>query len=264
MSRYHPEQWPVGAIPSRRIPRLCAYAAFAIAALGCLWLRAAETTGTAETEPARYEWRAEHDPDGTGRFYMGREIAQVMGHQGADWLERPEREAEEQPRWLIDRLRLRPTDAVADIGAGTGYMTRRLAKKVPAGKVFAVDIQPEMLQLLQSNMASLGITNVVSVQGSVTDPGLPDASVDLVLMVDVYHEFDHPFEMMTAICRALKPGGRVALVEYRLEDPAVEIKLVHKMTVAQVKKEMSVLPLAWVGTIEVLPRQHIIVFRKTS
>jgi ubiquinone/menaquinone biosynthesis C-methylase UbiE len=262
MSHYHPEREPAGTISRRGVPRAWRQAVLAIAALAGLWLRGAEPPGSAGTDAARYEWRAEHDPDGTGEFYLGREIAQVMGHQGADWLERPEREEEEQPRWLIERLGLRPTDAVADIGAGTGYLTRRLAKKVPAGKVFAVDIQPEMLQLLRTNMASLRITNVVPVRGELTDPRLPDASLDVVLMVDVYHEFDHPFEMMTGICRALKPGGRVVFVEYRLEDPSVPIKPVHKMTVAQVKKEMSVLPLAWVNTMEFLPRQHVIVFRK--
>ena len=221
--------------------------------------------GPPEPGLPRYEWRAEHDPEGTGKFYMDREIAQVMGHQWAEWLERPQREDEEQPALLIERLQLKPGEVVADIGSGTGYFTRRLAKGVgPDGQVFAVDIQPQMLDLLRTNLATLGITNVVPTRGNAISPRLPDASVDLVLMVDVYHEFDFPFEMMTGICRALKPGGRVVFVEYRLEDPAVPIKLLHKMTVAQVKKEMSAMPLAWVATIEVLPRQHIIVFRNSA
>jgi ubiquinone/menaquinone biosynthesis C-methylase UbiE len=229
--------------------------------VACLWAPLAAASG----EESRYQWNAVHDPEGLGKFYMGREIAQVMGHQAADWLERPEREAEEQPAWLLARLPVAPGQTVADIGAGTGFLTRRLAKKVgPAGKVFAVDVQPEMLDLLRTNLAAAGITNVVPVLGSTRDPRLPEASVDLVLMVDVYHEFDFPFEMMTGICRALKPGGRVVFVEYRLEDAAVPIKLVHKMTVDQVKKEMSVMPLVWQATMEFLPWQHIIIFRNAA
>ena len=216
------------------------------------------------TPTNRYEFRKEHSRDGIGKFYMGREIAHVMGHQAADWLERPERDEEEHTEKLVEQLKARPGDVIADIGAGTGYFSRRLAKKVaPGGFVFAVDIQREMLDLLTNSMATSGITNVRPVLGTITDPNLPPNSVDLALMVDVYHEFDHPFEMMQAITRALKPGGRVAFVEFRGEDPAVPIKLLHKMTEAQVKKEMSVLPLEWVETIDVLPRQHIIVFRRS-
>jgi SAM-dependent methyltransferase len=213
----------------------------------------------------RYEFRKEHSRDGIGKFYMGREIAHVMGHQAADWLERPERDEEEHSEKLVDQLKLKPGDVIADIGAGTGYFTRRLAKKTgPKGEVLAVDIQPEMLELLTNQMAAEGIKNVKAVLGIITDPKLPANSVDLALLVDVYHEFDHPWEMMQAITRALKPGGRVVFVEFRGEDPAVPIKLLHKMTQAQVKKEMSVLPLEWVETIGVLPRQHIIVFRKKT
>jgi SAM-dependent methyltransferase len=237
----------------------------ALLGLACLSLRAAMPPEQAGPPLPRYEWRAEHDPDGTGKFYLGREIAQVMGHEWAGWLERPQREEEEQPQLLVQRLRLRPGDVVADIGSGTGYFTRRLATRVgPAGKVFAVDIQPQMLDLLRANLAALAITNVFPVLGSAKGPNLPEASVDLVLMVDVYHEFDFPYEMMTGICRALKPDGRVAFVEYRLEDPEVPIKLVHKMTEAQVKKEMSVMPLTWMATLEVLPRQHLILFRNST
>jgi ubiquinone/menaquinone biosynthesis C-methylase UbiE len=194
---------------------------------------------------------------------MGREIAQVMGHQGADWLERPEREQEEHTDEMVALLKLKPGDVVADIGAGTGYLSRRLASKVvPTGKVLAVDIQPEMLQLLTNRMTSAGITNVLPVLGSVSDPNLPANSVDLVVMVDVYHEFEFPFEMMSRICRALKPGGRVAFVEFRAEDAQVPIKPVHKMSAAQVRKEMSVLPLEWARTDELLPRQHLMIFTK--
>lgn len=213
----------------------------------------------------RYEHHAVHDPDGIGKFYMGREIAQVMGHQGADWLERPEREGEEHTEQLVGLLNLKAGDVVADIGAGTGYLTRRLATRVaPTGKVFAVDIQPEMLQLLTNNMAGAGITNVVPLLGTVSNPNLPAASVDLVLMVDVYHEFEFPFEMMSQISRALKPGGRVAFVEFRAEDPRVPIKPLHKMSEAQVRKEMAAVSLQWIRTDEQLPRQHLVVFAKRS
>jgi len=211
----------------------------------------------------RYEVRKEHDPNGIGKFYMGREIAHVMGHQAADWLERPEREQEERPELLLAALKLRSGDAVADIGAGTGYYTRRLAKLVGnKGTVYAVEIQQEMLDLLTNKMAQLNIHNVKPVLGTITDPKLPNASLDLIFMVDVYHEFDFPYEMAEAMCRSLKPGGRMVFVEFRGEDPKVPIKLVHKMTEEQVRKEMSVHPLQWVETIETLPWQHIIVFRR--
>jgi ubiquinone/menaquinone biosynthesis C-methylase UbiE len=217
------------------------------------------------SSPPRYEFRAVHDPDGIGKFYLGREIAQVMGHQGADWLERPEREAEEHTDEMIEQLHLQPGDVVADIGAGTGYLSRRLAKKVaPGGKVLAVDIQPEMLTLLTNKMAAIGITNVVPILGTVSEPRLPARSVDVVIMADVYHEFDFPYEMMTGICRALKPDGRVVFVEFRAEDRQVPIKPLHKMTETQVRKEMSALPLRWVGTSEVLPWQHLITFSAKS
>ncbi|MBK7999592.1 MAG: class I SAM-dependent methyltransferase [Verrucomicrobia bacterium] len=231
--------------------------------LGLHWVVsviAAESTAT-----NRYEFRKEHSRDGIGKFYMGREISHVMGHQVADWLERPERDEEEHTEKLVGELKVKPGDVIADIGAGTGYFTRRLAKKTgPTGSVLAVEIQPEMLDLLTNQMHRAGITNVKPVLGTVSDPKLRSNSVDLALMVDVYHEFEFPLEMMDAITRALKPGGRVIFVEFRGEDPAVPIKPLHKMTEAQVKKEMSALPLEWIETIGVLPRQHIIVFRKKS
>ena len=232
--------------------------------LGCasLFLPLAGSAQQVTGQTNRYAFLQPHNPDGIGKVYMGREIAQVMGHESAYWLERPERIAEEQPDQLVAQLGLRRGEIVADIGAGTGYVSRRLALSVgPAGKVLAVDVQPGMIAQLKDLGARLGLTNIVPVLGDAIDPQLPAASVDLALLVDVYHEFSFPWEMMQGICRALKPGGRLALVEYRAEDPAVPIKPLHKMTVEQVKREMSVLPLDWIQTIEVLPRQHIIVFR---
>jgi ubiquinone/menaquinone biosynthesis C-methylase UbiE len=214
-----------------------------------------------EAPPAVYETRPA-TPDGIGKWYMGREIAQVMGHQGAAWLERPEREQEEQPQKLIELMALKPADVVADIGAGTGYFSFRIARHVPQGKVLAVDIQQEMLDLLKQQSERLGVKNVEPVLGTVTDPKLPASAVDAALFVDAYHEFDHPREMMENIVRGLKPGGRVVLVEYRGEDPEVPIKPLHKMTEAQAKKEMAAAGLEFVKTYEDLPRQHVMIFRK--
>jgi SAM-dependent methyltransferase len=235
----------------------------AFLALFCIFLFATAFCVAQTNDLPHYETRAEHDPNGLGKFYMGREIAQVMGHQAADWLERPEREQEERPDLVLPTLKIKAGETVADIGAGTGYYTRRLAKIVgEKGLVYAVDIQQEMLDLLTNRMASAKINNVKPILGDLTDPKLPPASMDLAIMVDVYHEFDHPYEMAQSLCRALKPGGRLVFVEFRGEDPNVPIKTVHKMTEAQVKKEMAVQPLDWVETIEALPWQHIIVFKK--
>jgi ubiquinone/menaquinone biosynthesis C-methylase UbiE len=227
--------------------------------------RSADQEPQAKDTSSRYEFRKEHDPNGIGKFYLGREIAIVMGHQAADWLDRPERDQEEQPSKLLEALKLKPGDVVADIGAGSGYLTFRLSERVGArGKVYAVDIQPEMLTLLRQRMKTRGFANIEPILGTITDPKLPANAVDLILMVDVYHEFSHPWEMTTAMVQALKPGGRLVFVEYRLEDPDVPIKLVHKMSQKQVLKEMAPHPLRWMGTLDVLPRQHIIVFQKTA
>ncbi len=213
--------------------------------------------------PSRYEVRANHDPNGTGRFYLGREIAQVMGPGGLTWLDRPEREDQERPDMVIGAMGLHGGEVVADLGAGSGYFTFRLAAKVgKTGKVLAVDIQDEMLAALRQRATELGVTNVVEVKGTETDPMLPVGGVDLVLMVDVYHELAYPFEVMTKVRAALKPGGRVVFVEYRKEDPSVPIKEVHKMSVEQLEKEMTVVGLAPVRTVESLPSQHIVIFEK--
>jgi precorrin-6B methylase 2 len=194
----------------------------------------------------------------------GRQYAGVMGAGGAGWLVRPEREAEEQPDVALDELRITKGSTVADIGAGAGYMTWRLAARVgPAGKVYANDIQPEMLQLLRKNMEQRKIANVETVLGTIDDPKLPRGSVDLVLLVDVYHEFSEPQAMLRRIRESLRKDGRLVLLEYRAEDPAVPIRSEHKMTVAQVKAELEPEGYRLDRVSEALPRQHILIFRKT-
>jgi protein-L-isoaspartate O-methyltransferase len=216
-----------------------------------------------QPQTPRYEYRKDHDPDGTGKFYMGREIAQVMGHLAAGWLERPEREKEEQSSKLWKMLKLKEGDVVADVGAGSGYHTFRLAAMVKAkGKVYAVDIQKEMLDIIKARMKASKVTNVVPVLGTISDPKLPAGEIDMILMVDVYHEFSHPYEMTEAMVKALKPGGRLIFVEFRLEDPKVPIKLVHRMSEKQVLKEMEPHPLRYVETLGGLPWQHVIIFEK--
>jgi SAM-dependent methyltransferase len=209
-----------------------------------------------------YQERIVHSADGIGKFYMGREIAKVMGHTEALWLERPSRETTEQPQQVIDALDFKPTDIVADIGAGTGYFSFRISPRVSEGKVLAVDIQPEMLDIIEFLKKENNVTNVEPVLGTVTDPNLPDETIDLALMVDAYHEFDYPREMMEGIVRSLKPGGRVVLLEYRRENPLIPIKALHKMTQKQARKEMAAVGLRWMATKGFLPQQHLMVFEK--
>jgi SAM-dependent methyltransferase len=209
-----------------------------------------------------YEEHPIHSADGIGKFYMGREIAKVMGHTEALWLERPGREISEQPEQAIEALNLKPTDVVADVGAGTGYFSFRISPKVPEGKVLAVDIQPEMIDILNFLKKENNISNVETVLGSATDPNLPDEQVDLALMVDAYHEFEYPREMMEGIVRSLKLGGRVVLLEYRKENPFIPIKALHKMTQKQARKEMSAVGLKWLETKDILPQQHLMIFEK--
>ena len=213
--------------------------------------------------PPVYETRANHDPDGTGKFYMGREIAHVMGYQGAEWLERPERIEEERPDQVVEQMKLKPSDVVADIGAGTGYFSFRISRVVSQGKVFAVDIQPEMLAVIEKRRKESKADNVIAVKSEEADAKLPDNSVDVALLVDVYHEFSFPREMMLSVVKALKPGGRVVQIEYRGEDPNVPIKRLHKMTVAQARKEMAAVGLVWKETKNFLPQQHFLVYEKS-
>ena len=193
----------------------------------------------------------------------GRHIAQVMGHTGADWLDRPEREEEEAPSKAIALLQVRPGDVVADVGAGSGYMTVKLARAVgPSGRVRAVAVQPEMIERLTERMRAEMIANVTPILGATDDPKLPAGSVDLELMVDVYHELAAPQRMLQHLRAALKPGGRLVLLEYRKEDPSIPIREDHKMSVADAKAEIEPEGFTLAEVKEDLPRQHILVFRR--
>lgn len=222
------------------------------------------TANAASATSSVYEQRSHPSLDGIGKYYMGREIAKVMGHTGAGWLERPSREAEEQPSKIVSVLNLQSSDVVADIGAGTGFMSFRIAPILTEGKVLAVDIQPEMLDIMEFLKKENNITNVEPVLATLTDPNLPPASVDLALMVDAYHEFAYPQEVMQGIVKALKPGGRVVLVEYRGENPFIMIKRLHKMTQKQVRQEMQAVGLVWRETKNLLPQQHLMIFEKPA
>jgi SAM-dependent methyltransferase len=218
--------------------------------------------GAAAAPPDRYVQGAP-SADGIGKRHQGREIARVMGWQAAPWLEREEREKEERTSLLIEDLGLKPGMVVADVGAGSGYLSRRMAPLVaPGGRVVAVDIQPEMLALLAKIAQDPRYTNVEPLLGTVDDTRLPAGSVDLAIMVDVYHELEYPWEVLESIVRALKPGGRVAFVEYRGEDADVPIKELHKMTEKQVRLEAGAHALVWEKTGKRLPWQHLVVFRK--
>jgi precorrin-6B methylase 2 len=219
-------------------------------------------TAPASAEAQRYA-RVRPSADGIGKLYMGREIAGVMGWQGAAWLEREEREKEERGDLLLRELGLRPGMNVADVGAGTGYYARRMAPLIgPSGVVYAVDVQPEMIQMLNTLTKKVGINNIKPVLSSVSDVKLAPETIDLAIMVDVYHELEYPFEVMETIVRALKPGGRVVFVEYRAEDRNVPIKEAHKMSEAQIKKEAAAHALVYERTATTLPWQHVVIFKK--
>lgn len=193
----------------------------------------------------------------------GRRYAGVMGFQGADWLERTEREIEEEPETALNAIGIAPGSTVADVGAGSGYFAVRMARRVGAqGRVYANDLQPEMLAMLASRLQKEGVPNVTLVQGTVDDPKLPAASIDLILMVDVYHEFSQPQIMLRRMREALKPGGRLVLLEYRKEDPSVPIRPEHKMSVAEAKLEVEAEGYTLSRVDSALPRQHILIFTR--
>jgi 2-polyprenyl-3-methyl-5-hydroxy-6-metoxy-1,4-benzoquinol methylase len=232
----------------------------------CLALTITTSAALAQSTPSadRYS-QLPASADGIGKSYMGREIAAVMGWQGASWLERQERDREERTDLLLASLILKPGLVVADIGAGTGYLSRRMATAVmPGGKVWAVDVQPEMISLLQAGAKRSGLTQIEARLSSVDDVKLPAYSVDLAVMVDVYHELAYPYEVMASILKALKPGGRIVFVEYKAEDPLVPIKQLHKMSEAQIKREAAVFALDCERTVRTLPWQHVVVFRKRN
>lgn len=222
----------------------------------------ASSIGENEGGAGVYEYSENSSPDGTGKFYMGREIAEGLGHRGAEWMERPSREAQEFPNRVIQALDLHPTSVVADIGTGTGYFAFRIAPKVPYGKVYTVDIDPQMLEYVKQKMEARQVRNIEPVLGTETDPNLPDNVVDVALIVDSYHEFSHPREMMENITKSLKPGGRVVLVEYRGEDNTLPVGPLHRMTQEQATLEMNAVGLSLARKLDYLPQQHILIFEK--
>ena len=219
-------------------------------------------TAVQAAEHPGYVVDPERRTTGIGKFYMDREISFVMGHLAAGWLNRPGRIQEEMPDEVVRNMNLAPDEVVADIGAGSGYFSFRIAEKVPDGEVLAVDIQQEMLDLIEQQKVEGRGENIRTILGAIDDPRLPENSVDAAIMVDAYHEFSHPFEMIDGIYRALKPGGRIFLLEYRGEDPSVPIRPLHKMTEEQAVREMSVFGLEWTDTLDFLPWQHMMIFTK--
>ena len=204
------------------------------------------------------------DPNGINKWYMGRQIAHVMSHWGIDWLERPERQFEENSALLLKNLNLKSGMHVADIGAGSGYYTSLIAKRIGNGKVYAVDVEPQMILFLNERIKEEKLSNVVTVLGSETSVRLPASSLDMMLLVDVYHEFSFPYEMGQSMYNALKPGGRLVLVEFRSEDETVPIKTIHKMSEAQSVKELKAVGFRLEKNISNLPWQHCMVFVKEN
>lgn len=200
--------------------------------------------------------------EGTGKVYLGREIAPVMGYQGASWLERRSRNQEEASERLVQRLPLQATDTVADIGAGTGYMSLRIAQRLTKGQVLAVDLQPEMVEMLTTRLQKNAIENIHPILGGERSPLLDEQSIDLALMVDVYHELAYPKEMLDAIARSLKPHGKLILAEYKAENPKVRIKPLHKMSQSQVKAELQASGFKYINNLGGLPQQHLLAFEK--
>lgn len=203
-------------------------------------------------------------PDGIGKVYLGREIAGIMGAGGGAWLERNSRQEEENVVLAIENMALSPQSVVADIGAGTGYYTFRIAPKVPDGKVYAVEVQDAFVVALNKRKTELGLSNVEVVRGSSQDLGLPDASLDFAIMVDVYHELEYPQEMLQAIHKALKPDGKLLLLEYRAEDTSIPVKELHKMSVSQVNKELNAKGFQLYRQEHFLPIQHFLIYEKVG
>ena len=209
----------------------------------------------------RYTYKA-GDANGIKKWYMGRQIAQVMSHYGIEWLERPEREIEENTTMLLKNLDLKSGMHVADIGAGSGYYTRMLSTRIGNGKVYAVDIEPEMIAYLKEKIKKEKLSNISTVLGTEKSVSLPAESMDMMLLVDVYHEFSFPYEMALSIYKSLKPKGKLVLVEFRTEDDAVPIKTIHKMSEAQAVKELKAAGFRLEKNIGNLPWQHCMVFVK--
>lgn len=202
------------------------------------------------------------DPNGINKWYMGRQIAYVMSHWGIDWLERPERQFEENSTLLLKNLNLKSGMQIADIGAGSGYYSSLISKRIGNGKVYAVDVEPQMILFLNERIKEEKLSNVTTVLGSETSVALPSSSMDLMLLVDVYHEFSFPYEMGLSMYNALKPNGRLVLVEFRSEDESVPIKTIHKMSEAQSVKELKAVGFRLEKNISNLPWQHCMVFVK--
>jgi ubiquinone/menaquinone biosynthesis C-methylase UbiE len=201
---------------------------------------------------------------GTGKFYLGREIAHVMGASNSSWLDRNSRPQEENTQLAIDKINVPATAVIADIGAGTGYYTFKLAPKVPKGKVYAVEIQDEMIEIVKERIKKMNVANIEVIKGGFTSPNLPDNSVDLAIMVDVYHEFEYPVEMLQAIRKSLKKGGKILLIEYKGEDPAVAIRPLHKTTVSQLSKELGANGFKLDYNGQFMPIQHFLLFKKVD
>jgi SAM-dependent methyltransferase len=255
---------------ARLVPLLILIGLAAIS--GWAWLRRSEpvvlppsSASAVETAPTLKEipyTTGTATADGIGKFFHGREIAKVMGHPAIGWLERTDREKEEAPSKAIAAIELAPDAVIADIGAGSGYYSFRISPKVPRGKVVAVDIQQEMLDFLKKKSAELQISNVEPHLGAIDDIKLPAGSLDAALMVDAYHEFSHPREMLASLHRSLKPGGRIFLLEFRGEDPNVPIKPLHKMTETQARLEFEGAGFRFAGNLRPLPWQHLLVFER--